>query len=280
MPHFIKNKFFMALVVLMIVFTVVPSVMSAVGAGGYIRNAVNIVLSPVKNLFSYASDAVSGFTSYFTEFDRVVAENNALREELSSLKKRVSDAEEVEKMNEWLYRYLELRREHPDYKYVDCKVTGSESGNYMTVFILDKGTSSGIKRNMCVVTDYGVVGYVKEVGTTWCKAVTLLESGTSVGAYIQRTDETGVVEGDFTLASEGLCKMLYLSADSDVKEGDRILTSGYGSVYPRGLLIGYVEKTEPDPNTQSVVAYIRPSEQMQDITKLMVITDYEVLPDE
>ena len=74
--------------------------------------------------------------------------------------------------------------------------------------------------------------------------------------------------------------MLYLSADSDVKEGDRILTSGYGSVYPRGLLIGYVEKTEPDPNTQSVVAYIRPSEQMQDITKLMVITDYEVLPDE
>ncbi len=280
MPHFVKNKFFMALVVLMIVFTVVPSVMSAVGAGSYVRNAVNVVLSPVKSLFSYASDAVSGFVSYFTEFDDIVEENKELREELSAAKKRISDAEEVEKMNEWLYRYLELRREHTDYKYVDCKVTGSESGNYMTVFVLDKGTSSGIACNMCVVTDYGVVGYVKEVGSNWCKAVTLLESGTSVGAYIQRTDETGVVEGDFNLASEGLCKMLYLSAESDVKAGDRVLTSGYGSVYPRGLLIGYVERTEPDPNTQTIVAYVRPSEQMKDITKLMVITDYEVLPDE
>jgi len=270
----------MVLVILTIIFTVVPSVLSAVGAGSYVRNAVNVILSPVKSLFSYASDAVSGFTSYFTEFDNVVDENNRLREELSSLKERLSNAEEVEKMNEWLYRYLELRREHNDYKYVDCKVTGSESGNYMTVFILDKGTSSGIKKDMCAITDYGVVGYVKEVGSTWCKVVTLLESDTALGAYIQRTDEIGVVEGDFTLASEGLCKMLYISADSDVKAGDRILTSGYGSVYPRGLLIGYVERTEPDPNTQTIVAYVRPSEKLTDITKLMVITDYEVVPDE
>lgn len=280
MPRFVKTKFFMVLVILMIVFTVVPSVMSAVGAGGYVRNAVNVILSPFRSLFSYASDAVSGFTSYFTEFDNIVDENNRLREELASLKERLSNAEEVEKMNDWLYRYLELRREHPDYKYVDCKVTGSESGNYMTVFILDRGTSSGITKGMCAVTDYGVVGYVKEVGTTWCKVVTLLESGTSVGAYIQRTDEIGIVEGDFALASEGLCKMMYISADSDVKEGDRILTSGYGSVYPRGLLIGYVERTEPDPNTQTIIAYIRPSEQLKDITKLMVITDYEVIADE
>lgn len=280
MPRFVKTKFFMILMILMIIFTVVPSVMSAVGAGSYVRNAVNVILTPAKNLFSYASDAVSGFTSYFTEFDRVVAENNELREELSSLKERVSHAEEVEKMNEWLYKYLELRREHIDYKYVECKVTGSESGNYMTVFVLDKGTSSGIAKNMCVVTNYGVVGYVKEVGTNWCKVVTLLESDNSLGAYIERTDEIGVVKGDFSLASEGICKMLYISADSDVKVGDRILTSGYGSVYPRGLPVGEVIKIEPDPNTQTIVAYIKPAEQMQDIKKLMVITDYEVLPDE
>lgn len=280
MPRFVKTKFFIVLVVLMIVFTVVPSVMSAVGAGSYVRNAVGVLLTPVKSLFSYASDAVSGFVSYFTEFDNVVEENKALREELSSLKERLSNAEEIENMNEWLYRYLELRREHTDYKYVDCKVTGSESGNYMTVFILDRGTSSGISKGMCAVTDYGVVGWVKEVGTTWCKVVTLLESDTSVGAYIQRTDETGVVEGDFSLASEGLCRMKYIVAGSDVKEGDRILTSGYGSVYPRGLLIGYVESTEPDPNTQTIIAYVRPSEQLRDIKKLMVITDYEVVADE
>ena len=84
MPRFFKTKFFMVLVVLMIVFTVVPSVMSAVGAGGYVRNAVNVILTPVRSVFSWASDAVSGFTSYFTEFDNVVDENNRLREELAA----------------------------------------------------------------------------------------------------------------------------------------------------------------------------------------------------
>ena len=254
--------------------------MSMVGAGGYVRNAVNIILTPVRSLFSYASDAFSGFASYFTKFDEIVDENNRLRDELSSLKERLSNAEEVEKMNEWLYGYLELKREREDFKYVDCKVTGSESGNYMTVFILDRGSTSGIKKDMCAITEYGVVGYVKEVGATWCKVVTLLESKTAIGAYIQRTDEIGVVEGDFNLASSGLCKMLYISSGSDVKPGDRILTSGYGSVYPRDLLIGYVESVEADPNMQTLVAYIRPSEELKDIKKLMIITDYEVTPDE
>ena len=280
MPRFVKTKFFLVLVILMIVFTVVPSVMSMVGAGGYVRNAVNIILTPVRSLFSYASDAASGFASYFTKFDEIVDENNRLRDELSSLKERLSNAEEIEKMNEWLYGYLELKREREDFKYVDCKVTGSESGNYMTVFILDRGSTSGIKKDMCAVTEYGVVGYVKEVGATWCKVVTLLESKTAIGAYIQRTDEIGVVEGDFNLASSGLCKMLYISSESDVKPGDRILTSGYGSVYPRDLLIGYVESVEADPNMQTLVAYIRPSEELKDIKKLMIITDYEVTPDE
>ena len=65
-----------------------------------------------------------------------------------------------------------------------------------------------------------------------------------------------------------------------MKPGDRILTSGYGSVYPRDLLIGYVESVEADPNMQTLVAYIRPSEELKDIKKLMIITDYEVTPDE
>ncbi|MBE6562779.1 MAG: rod shape-determining protein MreC [Ruminococcaceae bacterium] len=280
MRDFLKTKTFFVLLILMIIFTVVPSVMTMVGAGGHVRNAVNVIVSPVQKLFNYATDAISGFTSYFTEFDRIVEENNALREELTSLKDQISSSEETEQMNEWLYRYLELRREHTDFGFADANVTGRESGNYMTVFTLDKGTAHGIKSGMPAVTDYGVVGYVSEAGLDWCKVVTLLESNSAAGVYIERTGEAGIVEGDFALASEGLCKMLYIDAESSVHEGDRIFTSGYGSVYPRGLLVGYVEKVEPDANTRTLVAYVRPAEQMKDIRRLMIITEYEVVADE
>lgn len=280
MPDFVKNKFFMIMVVILIVVTVVPLVMNAVGAGSYVKSAVNVIISPVQKLFNYASDAVSGFTDYFTEFDRIVDENKLLRDELNSLKDQVASAEETEKMNDWLYKYLELKREHPEFKFSEADVTGREAGNYMTVFTLDKGTSQGIEVGMPAVTNYGVVGYVTEVGLNWSKVVTLLESGTAIGAFVERTDEIGVVEGSFELSKQGLCKMIYLPSDSTVAEGDRIFTSGYGSVYPRGLLIGYVERTELDANNQTIIAYIRPAEAMTDITKLMIITNYEVTLDE
>lgn len=280
MPEFIKNKFFMMLVILTLFFTIVPSVLVVVGAGDYVKNAVNVVVSPIQKLFNYTADAINGFSSYFTEFDRIVEENNTLREENRELKEKISDVEKIEQMNEWLYKYLELKREHMDYTYVDANVIGRESGNYMTVFTLDKGSVHGISAGMPVITDYGVVGYVSDVGTDWCKVITLLESGSAVGAYIERTDEPGVVEGDFALSSQGLCRMIYINSDSTVTEGDRIFTSGYGSVYPRDLLIGYVQRVEPDSNTQTLIAYIKPAEEMKDIKHLMIITSSEVSEDE
>lgn len=280
MPGFIKNKFFMILVVLTLVFTIVPSVLAATGAGDYVKNAIVVIVSPVQKLFNYTADAISGFAAYFTEFDRIVEENNTLREENKTLRDKIADVDKTEQMNEWLYRYLELKREHMDFTFAEANVIGREAGNYMTVFTLDRGSLHGVSRGMPAVTEYGVVGYVSDVGSDWCKVVTLLESGSAVGAYIERTGETGVVEGSFALSSEGLCRMLYISAESTVTEGDRIFTSGYGSVYPRDLLIGYVESTSPDPNNQTIIAYIRPAEEMKNIKKLMIITDYEVSGDE
>lgn len=280
MKDFFKSRFFMILALVLAVMIIVPSIITAMGAGSFVKSALNTVTTPIQKLFNYSADALSGFASYFTEFDRIADENEELRNRIAELNDKVAKAEETEEMNNWLYNYLELKREHPDYKFATADVTGREAGNYMTVFTLDKGSAHGIEKNMPAVTDYGVVGYVTEVGVNWCKVVTLLESGTAVGAYVERTGEVGVVEGDFALSKEGLCKMVYISAGSDIREGDRIFTSGYGSVYPRGLTVGTVKEVVPDPNSQTLIAYIEPAEKMQDIKKLMIITDYEVTLDE
>lgn len=69
--------------------------------------------------------------------------------------------------------------------------------------------------------------------------------------------------------------MTYLSPDSDVAVGDRIVTSGYGSVYPRGLVIGYVDSVETDEFSQNKVAYVKLAANLGDLTNVMVITSYE-----
>ena len=275
MKSFFRSKFFTITVIVALCLVIVPSVFYSMGIGGVLKDAVNVVFSPVQKVFNYCTDAIDGFVSFFTEFDRISEENRALREEIASLKDRISRAEETEEMNEWLYDYLELKREHTDYKFVPATVTGGEGGNYMTVFLLDKGYAQGVRKDMPVVTDSGIVGYICEVGTTWSKAVTILEAGGAVGAYVERSGEQGVIEGNFELSEKGVCKMSYLSADADIQVGDRIVSSGYGSVYPRGLVIGTVESVEKDSVSRSLLVTVRPTADLSEIEKLMIITEYE-----
>lgn len=280
MRKFFKSKLFLALCIIAVALVIFPSVFSAMGVGGAVKNAVNTVLTPFQKLFMNITDSLGGYADYVTEFDRIVEENKELKLENEKLRSRISSAEETEIMNDWLFNYIDLRQSHPDYSFCEASITGRESSNYMTVFTLNRGTAQGIKVNMPVVTETGVVGFVSEVGLDWCKVITILESGSSIGAYIERSGEIGVVEGDYTLSKDGLCSMKYLTDGADIKEGDKVLTSGYGSVYPRGLVIGYIESITDNSSSRKVDVTVKPNADLTDITRLMIITDYEKYSEE
>ncbi len=70
--------------------------------------------------------------------------------------------------------------------------------------------------------------------------------------------------------------MSYLPPDADIKEGDRVLTSGVGSVYPQGLLIGTVESVGFDPNTRETTARISLASVSDDVKKVMIIKDFKI----
>ena len=197
---------------------------------------------------------------------------------LADLIDELSKSRELEEQYEWISEFIELKMQHTDFELTGASVCGRESGNYSSVFMLDAGTSAGISKNMTVVTGDGILGYIADVGPNWSKAVSVLESSSAVGVYSERSGVTGVLEGDFSLALEGLCRISYLEEGADIEVGDRIMTGGYGSVYPRGIMVGYVERIEQNEFSRSLTAYVRPSafaDGEHNISKVMIITDYE-----
>ena len=264
------------LVAVALAVVIIPTTLSAMGLGTTVRGAVNIILSPAQKLFNKVTTALGGYSAYFTEFDRISEENGEMKAELNALREKIAKDDKLERDYEWLSRFIELKREHTDYSLLDCSVTGHESGNYITVLTVDRGTAHGVGEGMPVITEDGIVGSVVEVGATWAKVETVLNATVRLGGMIERTGETGLVSSDFIMTKIGECKMTFLPAESDVREGDRIMTSGYGSVYPRGLLVGTVMRAEPDPYSQSITAYIEPAVELKDLTRLMIITDYSV----
>ncbi|MGN1347048.1 MAG: rod shape-determining protein MreC [Eubacteriales bacterium] len=276
MKHFFRNKFFYIMTVLALLFTIVPSVFYSMGLTFVFRDAVCFLLTPMQKVFNYAAEAVDGFAAYFYKFDELVEENNTLRERVAELEAQNYDAAELAERCAWMSDFLEMKTQHTDYKMMSASVTGRESGNYSKVLTIDAGSGAGVERNMPVVTSEGIVGRITEIGYNWAKVTTIVEAQSSVGAYIERTDDAGICEGKFELSADGLCRLSYLPAEAEVRVGDRVLSTGFGSVYPRGLVIGYVESVGVNEYTRSPDVTVKCAVDFSDLSKVMIITDYEI----
>ncbi|MBQ2240872.1 MAG: rod shape-determining protein MreC [Clostridia bacterium] len=271
-----KSRFFIISLAVALLLSIVPGVLCAMGQGSYIRSAIITVASPFGWAFTKVGEGISGFSLYFKTLEDLRDENAALRAELEGYKSLVYNAELIGEENDFLSQYLGIKEEHVDFLFENATVVGREATNYRTVVTLSKGSLHGIKVNMPVITEEGLIGHITEVGSTWSKAEILTESSSAVGAYIERSGVIGVVEGTYELRTEGLCRMVYIEADSDIRVGDKVLSSGIGEVYPRGLLVGKVTAISVDERTRTLVATVEPAADLESVSKVMIITEYEI----
>ena len=128
---------------------------------------------------------------------------------------------------------------------------------------------------MPVITAQGIVGRVSEVGLNWCMVSTIIESNVSVGAYVQRSGDGGLISGDYSMMHEGVCRLGYLDANAYIEVGDKILSKGTGSMYPADLEIGTVIDISFDEYNRNRVATVQPSVDFSSLKWVMILTGYE-----
>ena len=168
-----------------------------------------------------------------------------------------------------------MKAENPGFSFELARVIGREAGNYVTVFTLNRGSVHGIEKDMPVVTTDGIVGCVEEVGLTWCKVTTVLETARSVGVYLPRNGATGILSGDYSMRGEGLCRLTFVDSNitaEEIQPGDMVLSSGMGSVYPAELTVGTVESVEIDPATRTLSALVLPAVDFSSLQEMMILT--------
>ena len=274
MGGFFRNKYFVILVTLFVILAGVPTILSAMGQRDFVRDIGMSALTPLLRGATALGSALRGYADYFTEYDRLAAENKQLREEIDKLASQKTDAALYEKENAWMRNYLGIKRIHPDFTFCDANLIGASSGKYQTSMTLDRGSLHGIAVGMPVLTADGVVGKVTEVGLTFCRVSTILNYDSSVGAYVERSGAVGLVCGNFDRKAEGACELRYIRFDADIEVGDRVLSSGLGSVYPRGLLLGTVSALSGDAFDHTRIAVITPAADLAAVSRVMILTAF------
>ena len=270
-----QNKFFLICLCIALVLTIVPSVFAVMGYRGLAKNIVGTVTMPVRWVATVVGDAFEGWGKYFGTMKALNEENQALIDENEALKEQLQNAELLEKENERLRDYLDMKNKYPSFAMEEGMVISHSSGNYITNFTLNRGTLHGIAPNMPVITKDGIVGYVVEVGLNWCMVSTLIETATSVGAYIPRSEVVGIVSGDYSMRHEGTCKLGDIDTEADIEVGDTVYSSGTGSVYPADLKIGTITAIEANEYDRTLVATITPAVDFSSLKWVMIITGYQ-----
>lgn len=276
MKAFFRSKFFKIMSSVVGVLLALTLVFSLVGYKNAPQSTlIGTITSPITKATRYLSDGVSNFFTSVERAKLLQDENNILREEIRNLREKLVDYDEFKAENDFYSEFLDIKREHPDYKFEPAMVVSYNSLDVYKTFTIDCGTAQGVSQFDPVITADGLVGYVSEAGLTHSTVMTLLNPQLSVGATDNRTRETGVVSGDEKLAESGCSKMSYLSRSSAINLGDYIITSGAGGIFPAGLMVGTVTEIGQESADVSLYAVIRPFVDPTDLSNVMVITSFE-----
>ncbi|MCX8110753.1 MAG: rod shape-determining protein MreC [Syntrophorhabdaceae bacterium] len=174
------------------------------------------------------------FNTYINLID-AKKENYALKKKIDELQLENQKIPELEHENRRLKTILKLTESNPGASVI-ARVIGEDLKNWFKCIIIDKGRDLGIKEKMPVITPKGIVGQVVEVNKWHSKVMVINDTNSSVDVNIEGRDTRGIIEG----TGHTVLKLKYITKNDEVEVGDRLVTSGKDTIYPKGVPTGII----------------------------------------
>jgi rod shape-determining protein MreC len=199
--------------------------------------------APVQWLTVAALDGVSGTWRRYIHLVGVQEENEALRARVAELEQAVQRREEYRLENERLRALADLQRRAPGARAVMAHVIATSPTPLFRSLRVDRGTGNGVHLGAAVVGKDGLVGRVAAVADGWADVMLLVDANNSLDVIVQRTRAHARVRGRGGDDVVGI-DVEHLGRTEDVEPGDILITSGTGSVFPKGLRVGTIVSVE------------------------------------
>ena len=240
--------------------------------------AVITILAPFQRAASWLGDCVQNVTANVWDILTVHEQNKMLRNEVEQLRAQNVKAEEYAAENVRLRELLDYKNLATQFDLVVARVIGRESSTWTRMIVVDRGTQHGVKKNMPVVTARGLVGVVVDAGPISSKVELILDPRSSAGALDQRSRVAGLVKGNPDDAM--VPKLVDVPRNDDITEGDIIVTSGFGGIYPKGIIIGKVRLVKNDSGGLLQYALIEPAVDFRRLEDVSIIVNSREAPPE
>ncbi|KSU63862.1 rod shape-determining protein MreC [[Bacillus] enclensis] len=273
MPQFFLNKRLIILLVSIIV------LVALIGFSLRERDSISWPEQFVKDMVGFGQSIVSKPVNYtgdiidnVKDLQNTYTENEKLKSRLDELVKLETQVRDLKQDNEELRDVLKKKEDLRSYDTIQATVIARNPDHWQELITIDKGEVNGIKSDMAVISAAGLIGKVKSVNE-FSSTVELISTNNTknrISTVIQgKQDINGWIEGYDSDKKEILVKRI--PNDLKVEKGSKVITSGLGGVFPKGLVVGEVKEVKPDQYGLTQTAYVKPAADFYHLEHVMVI---------
>lgn len=245
----------------------------ALALSGLLNQIVGKVIDPlvaVQGWFASRSQAMVEFFTVPRDVATLRQENATLKDHVSQLQSELLAARQQLTETDILYALLDYARAKPENKYVAASVIGRDPSPFVKYIIVNHGSDDGIVKGMPVVTQQGLVGKVVAVTATAARVQLITDPGSIINVRLEEANTDGQVAGSVT----GDVSLDMVNPGIDLLQGDLILTSGLGGIYPADILIGQVLSPETSENKLFQKASVQPVVDFVNLRAVLIITNF------
>ena len=240
----------------------------------FVQQIGNTVVGWFGGIVNYPMNSANGTVSSLGQILNAYSENKTLKKKVNALEQTQTTNETLKKENKQLKAELELNNSLTDYTTITAAVTNRTPSAWENQLIVNKGSSSGVKKNMAVLSGSGLIGRIVEVNPTNSKVELISISSESTNQFSVAVDNedgdtvNGLISGYDTKTSQLV--MSEVSSSAAVKKGAKVTTNGLGGVTPKGLYVGKVVKTTKGSGGEIDRIYVEPATNLNDVNYVTI----------
>lgn len=209
---------------------------------------ISDLASPVLDVASRPAQMMRNSITGIDQFLNALSENRQLRTEVERLSAWKAAALRLQAENAGFRALLNVH-DVPPAPYVSARVIGDVGSPFVHTVLVNAGVKQGLRKDMPVVGPDGLIGRLVSAGNQVSRILLLSDINSRVPVRLESSGYQGVLTGD----NQNLPALSYLPASSPLKTGERLVTSGFGGVFPPGIPVGAIASIEPGNGSHPVV---------------------------
>ncbi len=237
---------------------------------GEVGGPLALILEGPLLVMASIQDSVTETWDHYVALQHVWEENQDLKRQIQEMQGEQNRLREQAILS-LEFQKLTLYQESVPLVTLPARIIGRNASNWYRAMVIDKGTRDGIRPEMGVITDAGVVGRVVRVNSATSIILLLSDPNVAITGMIQTSRDEGIIQG----TPQGAIQMKYLPPLSSVQVGDAVVTSGLTDDFPRGLRIGKIQQLTKAATDLFQTGEITPIVDFSKLEGVLVITSFQ-----